>query len=65
MGDNKFRPPVLGLTSKCEAGHYVQLTPFSIFVILVIVTAIIKIKIGKRSVHHREVLLQINYASGS
>jgi hypothetical protein len=45
--------------------HYVQLTPFSIFVILVIVTAIIKIKIGKKSVHPREVLLQISYASGS
>jgi hypothetical protein len=42
--------PVIGLTSKC----YVQLTPFSIFVILVIVTAIIKIKIGKRSVHQSE-----------
>jgi hypothetical protein len=36
-----------------------------IFVILVIVTAIIKIKIGKRSVHQREVLLQISYASAS
>jgi hypothetical protein len=45
--------------------HYVQLTSFSIFVILVIVTAIIKIKIGKRSVHQREVLLQISYASAS
>jgi hypothetical protein len=29
------------------------------------VTAIIKIKIGKRSVPQKEVLLQINYASGS
>jgi hypothetical protein len=45
--------------------HNVQLTPFSIFVILVIVTAIIKIKIGTRSVHQREVLLQISYASAS
>jgi hypothetical protein len=36
-----------------------------IFVILVIVTAIIKIKIGKRSVHQREVLLQISCASAS
>jgi hypothetical protein len=45
--------------------HYVQLTPFLIFVILVIVTAIIKIKIGKRSAHQREVLLQISYASAS
>jgi hypothetical protein len=43
--------PVIGLTSKC----YVQLTPFSIFDILVIVTAIIKIKIGKRSVHQSEI----------
>jgi hypothetical protein len=36
-----------------------------IFVILVIVTAIIKIKIGKRSVQQREVLLQISYANAS
>jgi hypothetical protein len=37
--------------SHLESSYYVQLTPFSIFVILVIVTAIIKIKIRKRSVH--------------
>jgi hypothetical protein len=29
------------------------------------ISAIIKIKIGKRSVHQREVLLQISYASAA
>jgi hypothetical protein len=65
MADNKFRPSCHWLDIKMWSWHYVQLTLFSIFVILVIVTAIIKIKIGKRSVHQREVLLQISYASAS
>jgi hypothetical protein len=65
MADNKFRPACHWLDIKMWSWHYVQLTPFTIFVILVIVTAIIKIKIGKRSVHLREVLLQISYAGAS
>jgi hypothetical protein len=65
MADNKFRPACHWVDIKMWNWHYVQLTPFSIFVIFVIVTAIIKIKIGKRSVHQREVLLQISYASAS
>jgi hypothetical protein len=54
MADNKFKPACHWVDIKMWSWHYVQLTPFSIFVILVIVTAIIKIKIGKRSVHQRE-----------
>jgi hypothetical protein len=65
MADNKFRPACHWVDITMWSWHYVQLTQFSIFVILVIVTAIIKIKIGKRSVHQREVLLQISYASAS
>jgi hypothetical protein len=65
MADNKFRPACHCLDIKMWSRHYVQLTPFSIFVILVIVTAIVKIKIGKRSVHQGEELLQISYASAA
>jgi hypothetical protein len=65
MADNKFRPACHWVDIKMRSWHYVQLTPFSIVVILVIVTVIMKIKIGKRSVHQREVALQISYASAS